>query len=107
MQTTSSINIASGNKTDFTAVERSLDYMNIQASFSDIDSEVFVIPLQSLNGVNYCSILDHKGDPVILKINSSGNLMLNLANATAIYYKLEVRVNKATKGTISSLMLDV
>lgn len=102
------IDISEGNQlTD--PVEITDNQIGVQINWSALDEEVTVVPLQSIDGVNYVGFRDENGIGVVWKIGIVlstrllGSVIEVLNGVRCNYLKLKVYVGKATEGMIDKI----
>jgi hypothetical protein len=95
--------IASGNET-FDAVDQSSkDFLTLAVKYADIDQDVKIKVLQSIDDSEYGDISFPGSRELHLNIKGSGVKFLNLIGLYCSKIKIEVEIGKATSGTINSI----
>lgn len=99
----------SADKWDFkTALEVMENQISVQIDWSDVDNMVDIVPLQSLDGINFSGFITDDNIGVIWSMvlsEKSGSKVETLNGVRCNYLRLKVYVRNAEAGTIDKILV--
>jgi len=102
----------SGEYWDFsTAISVTENQISIQINWSDLDDDVMVVPLQSIDGVNYTRFINDSDTSVSRSVGiskstqSTGSIIETLNGVRCNYLRLKVYVENAEAGIVDKIIV--